>query len=180
MWNGETDISRVSVGIELVAYYDGDITVNQYQAIRNLINLLKNAYRLNDLAVLTHSQVAYARPNEWIFKKHRGRKNCARNFDRTQAGLGPTWSYDPDVRAGRLQPEPVLAAIFYGNRPRPEQKHTSNVIDQHRSAWAIAGEKYDSPDTLYKLPDGWIISGNRIGPRIGWHRIPTGTEVFFD
>jgi len=35
------------------------------------------------------------------------------------AGLNTTWPYDPDVRAGRLAPEPKLAAIFYGVKSQP-------------------------------------------------------------
>jgi hypothetical protein len=61
---------------------------------------------------------------------------------------------------------------------QPEQKSISNVIDQNRTVWAIAGEKYDSPNTLYKFPNGWVISGNRVDSRIGWHQIPTGTKIF--
>lgn len=180
MWNGETDISSISVGIELVAYHDGPITDRQYQSTRVLLDMLRDTYRLNDLAVLTHSQVAYARPNQWISKKHRGRKNCARNFERQRAGLGPTWPHDPDVKAGRLLPEPELASIFYGDGSQAKQPKPSSVIDQNTTPWAIAGDKYNSPNTLYKLPSGWIISGNRIGRKIGWQRIPPGTEVFLD
>jgi N-acetylmuramoyl-L-alanine amidase len=180
IWNGETDISSISVSIEFVAYHDGSITDRQYDSARVLIDILKNRYRLDDLAVLTHSQEAYGRPNQWISKKHRGRKDCAQNFDRKRAGLGPTWSYDPDVRAGRLLPEPVLASIFYGDGLPAEREVASHVIDQNTTAWEIAGKKYDSPNTLYKLPDGWVISGNRIGSKIGWGSLPIGTEVLLD
>ncbi len=178
MWNGESSINRNSVGIELVAYYNRDITSSQYYSVRLLIDILKSVYRLDSRAVLTHSQVAYAKPNQQIPFKHRGRKHCARNFDRIRTGLGKTWPYDPDVKAGRLKPDPDLAAIFYGNKMQPEQKSISNVIDQNRTVWAIAGEKYDSPNTLYKFPNGWVISGNRVDSKIGWHRIPTGTKIF--
>jgi hypothetical protein len=128
--------------------------------------------------VLTHSQVAYAKPNQLISFNHRGRKHCARNFDRIRAGLGSTWTYDPDVIAGRLKPNPELAAIFYEDKLQPGQMRISNVIDQKRTIWVIAGINYNSPNTLYKLPNGLIISGNRVDSRIGWHRVPTGTKVF--
>jgi len=110
----------------------------------------------------------------------RGRKHCARNFDRKRAGLKPTWSYDPDVRAGRLQPDPVLSSIFYGTRTQTGAKYPSSVIQRDKTAWQIAGDKYNSPDTIYKLPGGSLISGNLINKKIGWDRIPVGTEVFIE
>jgi len=176
MWNGERNINRVSVGIELVGYHDGDITAGQYKSVGLLIENLKNTYRLEDRAVLTHSQVAY---KSGPYNK-RGRKHCARNFDRNRAGLKPTWSYDPDVRAGRLQPDPVLSSIFYGRTTQTAVKYPSYVIQRHKTAWQIAGDKYNSPDTIYKLPGGLLISGNRVNKKIGWDQIPIGTEVFIE
>jgi hypothetical protein len=178
MWNGETSLNRISIGIELVAYHNRNITANQYLSVSILIDILKKTYLIDDLAVLTHSQVAYGRPTQWKSKNHRGRKHCAQNFNRTRVGLGPTWPYDPDVKAGRLQPDQELAFIFYGDRLETAKKLIPNVIDQNRTVWAIAGKKYNSPNTIYKFPDGWIISGNRVSSRIGWHRIPAGTKVF--
>jgi hypothetical protein len=54
------------------------------------------------------------------------------------------------------------------------------MIDPQTSAWAIAGNKYDDANTLYQFPNGWIISGNRIASRVGWHSIPDGTFVYCD
>lgn len=82
MWNGETDISKISIGIELVGYHYTRITDKQYRSIGILIDILHEVYHLDDSAVLTHSQVAYGKPNRWFKKKHRGRKRCAKNFDR--------------------------------------------------------------------------------------------------
>jgi hypothetical protein len=180
IWNGERNINRVSVGIELVGYHNGDITASQYKSVGLLIEILKNAYRLDDRAVLTHSQVAYIESAKLVPIDKRGRKHCARNFDRKRAGLKPTWPYDPDVRAGRLQPDPQLSSIFYGTRTQTGAKYPSYVIQRDKTAWQIAGDKYNSPDTIYKLPDGLLISGNRINKKIGWDRIPAGTEVFIE
>ena len=119
MWNGELNLNRSSIGIELVGYHNQDITAKQYKSIQLLIKILKNKYHLDDIDVLTHSQVAYSKPNEYNPYKHRGRKHCAQNFDRILAGLNSAWHYDPDVKAGRLAPEPKLAAIFYENRKQP-------------------------------------------------------------
>jgi len=176
MWNGERNLNEVSVGIELVGYHDGDITASQYKSVGLLIEILKNTYRLEDRSVLTHSQVA---SKSGPFNK-RGRKHCARNFDRQLTGLKPTWPYDPDVRAGRLQPDPVLSSIFYGTLIQTGVKYPSNVIQRHKTAWQIAGDKYNSPNTIYKLPGGLLISGNRLNNKIGWNRIPVGTQVFIE
>jgi N-acetylmuramoyl-L-alanine amidase len=176
MWNGERRINRVSVGIELVGYHNRDITASQYKSVGLLIEILKSTYRLDDRAVLTHSQVAYKSGPFY----RRGRKHCARNFDRKRAGLKPTWPYDPDVRAGRLQPDPVLSSIFYGTRTQTGAKYPSHVIQRDKTAWQIAGGKYNSPDTIYKLPGGLLISGNRINKKIGWDRIPAGTKIFIE
>ena len=176
MWNGERNLNRISVGVELIGYHNGDITTLQYQSLGQLIDILKNRYRLEDRAVLTHSQVAYKSGP----LNQRGRKHCARNFDRQRAGLKPTWSHDPDVRAGRLQPDPELSSIFYGIRTQAGIKSYSYIIKRDKTAWQIAGDKYNSPDTIYKLPGGLLISGNRIDKKIGWGRIPVGTKVFVE
>jgi hypothetical protein len=180
MWNGERNINRVSIGIELVGYHNGDITDSQYKSVGLLLEILKNNYRLDDRAVLTHSQVAYTESAKLVPYNKRGRKHCARNFERKRAGLWPTWSYDPDVRAGRLQPDLVLTSIFYGSRTQTDATYPSYVIQRDRTAWQVAGDKYNSPDTIYKLPGGLLISGNRINQKIGWERIPVGTEVYIE
>jgi len=39
MWNGETDISKISIGIELVGYHYAPITENQYRSVGILISV---------------------------------------------------------------------------------------------------------------------------------------------
>ena len=180
MWKGETDISKVSIGIELVGYHYTGITGKQYRSIGILIDILQGVYNLDDSAVLTHSQVAYGRPNRWFKKKHRGRKRCANNFDRAKAGLGPTWTFDPDVKTGRLTADPELAAIYYGHRLVTASRFPSNIITKSNAAWTIAGEDYNSPTTLYQFPDGRIIPGDQIDKRDGWNRIPRKTIVLLN
>jgi hypothetical protein len=180
MWDGETNISKVSVGIELVGYHVTPITDKQYWSVGVLIDILKNMYHLEDRAVLTHSQVAYGKPNIWVKKLHRGRKKCAKNFNRSKAGLGPTWNFDPDVRAGKLVPDLKLAGIFYGGRDDEATLVGSTIISAQNTAWSIAGEDYDSPETLYRLPSGKLISGDQIEKLIGWNRIPPKTVVLLN
>lgn len=118
MWNGETDLSKISIGIELVGYHYAPITASQYRSVGLLIDILQAVYNLDDRAVLTHSQVAYGKPNRWFRKDHRGRKRCAKNFIRAKAELGSSWRYDPDVNAGRLTADAQLADVFYSQRSK--------------------------------------------------------------
>jgi hypothetical protein len=74
----------------------------------------------------------------------------------------------------------MLSAIFYKTLLPVHKRASSNMIDPQTSAWAIAGNKYDDANTLYQFPNGWIISGNRIASRVGWHSIPDGTFVYCD
>ena len=144
MWNGETDISKISIGIELVGHHHASISESQYRSVGILIDILQGVYGMNDRAVLTHSQVAYGKPNRWFRKNQRGRKRCAKNFIRAKAEVGPTWTYDPDVRSGRLLPDPQLSQIFYGRREYYAKIDDTNIIVRSNTAWSIAREDYDS------------------------------------
>ncbi len=180
MWDGRTDLSRMSIGIELVGYHYAPITDEQYRSVGLLIEILQGVYKLDDLAVLTHSQIAYGRPNRWHKRDHRGRKRCAKNFNRDKARLGPTWPYDPDVRAGRLVADAQLAEIFYAPRAMATTVEETNVISKHNTAWLIAGEDFDSASTVYQFPDGRLFGGNQIAEQIGWNRIPPQTVVLLN
>lgn len=194
MWNGTEDISSHSLGIELVGYHYGEITPQQYSSLTLLIDELQKIYRIPDKNVLTHSQVSYGKPNRWFKKSHRGRKRCALNFDRCKAGLGAGWTYDPDVKAGRLSADRQITKMFYRKRPAPARvkpkqevaalsaaqgSDVSNVIGSDNTAWNIAGEDYDSPDTLYILPGRGkrTVRGDRVSKEVGWDKLPSGTQV---
>jgi hypothetical protein len=180
MWNGETDISKVSIGIELAGYHYAPITESQYRSLGILIDILQRVYGLNDRAVLTHSQVAYGKPNQWFRKNHRGRKRCAKNFIHAKAELEPAWTYDPDVRSGRLLADPQLSEVFYGRREYYAKTGDTNIISRSNTAWSIAGEDYDSRTTVYKFPGGNVYTGNQISDKIGWKRIPEKTVVLLN
>ncbi|MDQ1351116.1 MAG: N-acetylmuramoyl-L-alanine amidase, partial [Acidobacteriota bacterium] len=123
------------------------------------------------------------------------RKRCGLNFDRSRIGLGKDfWTYDPDVEAGRLDQDVQIYSIFYkpykykekepGIKEIPGEPELtaalSNIISRDNTAWNIAGEDFDSPDTYYKLPDGREIRGDRVGSDVGWDRIPVGTQVLLN
>ncbi len=180
MWNGQTDLSDVSIGIELVGYHFNPLTKHQYRSVGLLIDILKDVYHLKDRDILTHSQIAYGAPNRWNKHRHRGRKRCAKNFSRAKARLGPTWSYDPDVKSGRLAADAHLSAIFYARKKVSEPTRFSHRISKNNSAWAIAGEDYKSPTTIYRFPDGRLFSGEEVDRSIGWERLPPNTTVLLN
>ncbi len=180
MWRGETDLSKTSIGIELVGYHYGSITDKQYRSVGILIDILQGVYNLNDQAVLTHSQVAYGLPNRWFRKNHRGRKRCAKNFVRAKAGLSPSWIYDPDVRTGRLLADAQLSKVFYGRHKVDPLADQTNVISKRNTAWAIAGEDFDSTTTVYKFPNGRLYTGDQIADKVGWNHIPANTVVILN
>ena len=180
MWNGQTDLSKISIGIELVGYHYAPISDKQYRSVGLLIDILQNVYNLDDRAVLTHSQVAYGTPNRWFRKNHRGRKRCAKNFIRAKAGLGSSWRYDPDVNAGRLTADAQLADVFYSQRSIDTQSDEANIISKLNTAWVIAGEDYDSNTTVYQFPNGGRYTGAQIAEKIGWNRIPAKTVVLLN
>ena len=180
MWNGDTDLSAVSIGIELVGYHYAPITEAQYRSVGILIEILQGVYALDDRAVLTHSQVAYGLPNRWHPKNHRGRKRCAKNFNRTKARLGPTWRYDPDVRARRLVADAQLAAVYYSPKQYVAEAQEANVISKRNTAWVIAGEDFDSSTTVYKFPNGRVYTGDQIAAQVGWNRLPAKTVVLLN
>ncbi len=177
MWDGQTDLSRISIGIELVGYHYAPISNDQYRSIGLLIDILQQVYGLDDRAVLTHSQVAYGLPNRWHKRNHRGRKRCAKNFVRAKAGLGTTWRHDPDVRAKRLVADAQLAKVYYGRRFGRRGLDEANIISKRNTAWLIAGEDFDSSTTVYQFPDGRLFTGDQINKAVGWHRIPPKTVV---
>ena len=180
MWQGHSDISKMSIGIELVGYHYAPISKAQYRSVAQLVKILQRFYRLDDRAVLTHSQVAYGRPNRWHRHNHRGRKRCAKNFDRAKAGLGPTWPHDPDVVAGRLKADAQLAAVFYSPKKSTAMADEANIISKRNTAWVIAGEDFDSASTVYKFPDGRIYTGDQIAAKVGWNRMPAKTVVLLN
>ncbi len=201
MWEGIEDLSSHSIGIELVGFHYSTITFEQYKSLTPLLKELQKIYKIPDKNILTHSQVSYGRPNLWFKKNHRGRKRCALNFNRLRAGLVDRWTYDPDVKAKRLTSDYQIKKVFYSNysnkitklspvkTEKPSETEaiqnknkeivvmSSNIIGLNNTAWNIAGEDYNAPETMYILPDGREYRGDKIGSVVGWGNLPVGTEV---
>ncbi len=181
MWQGRTNLDDYSIGIEVVGYHNKPITTAQYKALKELLSWLQGIYRVPDDKVLTHSMIAYGAPNRWHKKPHRGRKRCGMQFAqrsvRYKLGLSEQPLYDPDVKAGRLIiADYQLARALYGSAQETDtaSRSVGNVIAEGRSAWDIAGYKYNNPDTTYVFPDGRTVKGNTIK---SWSSIPAGTTV---
>jgi len=190
MWNGRTDLDTSSIGIEVTGYHDGNITAAQYVALKELLSQLQSMYKIPDERVLTHSMVAYAAPNRWYKRSHRGRKRCgmlfAKRSVRLKLGLESQPLKDPDVEAKRLViGDPYLAKVLYGSAREQEVAAKTitvtaeaNVISKNKAAWDIAGPKYNSAAILYAFPDGTEKRGNEIA-EADWARLPIGTKVVF-
>ncbi len=183
MWEGRSTIDNYSIGIEVVGFHDRDITEAQYTALRELLRQLKSLYRIKDDNVLTHSMVAYGRPNQFHPKRHRGRKRCGMIFAnpdvRRRLGLDAAPARDPDVTAGRLvAADPELHRFLYQPHVSPAATPSKDpmVIAKGVNAWRIAREKYDDPATVYVYPDGRRFRGSEISK---WESIPAGTRVLF-
>ena len=183
MWEGRGPIDNYSIGIEVVGYHNKDITDAQYSSVRELLRQLKSVYRIPDEAVLTHSMVAYGRPNRFHPYNHRGRKRCGMIFARLDVrerlGLDARPSVDLDVQAGRLKVADVELQRYLfqpGETPAAARllAEDTNIITRDRTAWDIARDLYNSPDTIYVLPDGGRQGGDQIAD---WGRIPPGTRV---
>ncbi len=190
MWNGRTNLSNSSIGIEVVGWHNKKPTDKQLAALKSLLAILKKTYKLSDKSVVTHSMVAYGAPDKWHSRSHRGRKRCAMLFAtseiRKKIGLSNTFSSDPDVQAKRLVvADPYLQSILYGSSVQvkePDDEKTTTVITEDvcvdddetfegfqeidsRGVYAIAGEEFDSSSTIYFLPDGKIRTGAELSKK---------------
>lgn len=185
MWNGRSNIDDCSIGIEVAGYHNRDITPAQYISLAALIGELQFTYKIPDERVLTHSMVAYGVPNRWQKRSHRGRKRCGMLFARwsvrKRLNLTAQPKIDPDVRAGRLVvADPYLRQVLYGDIREQDKavahfnQPDSNVIAVNRSAWDIARDAYDNPETIYLFPNGTRKRGNEIR---NWKGLPLGTKV---
>jgi N-acetylmuramoyl-L-alanine amidase len=196
MWEGRTTIDNYSIGIEVSGYHNESIADAQYEALRELLRQLKQTYSITDEHVLTHSMVAYGRPNRFHNDNHRGRKRCGMIFAnpevRARLGLNAQPQHDSDVEAGRLRvADKELFKYLFTSRTKPvlvasgskaaiaapapvEIPQESSIIDGDQSVWQIARERYNDSSTLYVLPDGNRMKGDEVQD---WAELPTGTRV---
>jgi hypothetical protein len=196
MWEGRSSIDNYSIGVEISGYHNRDITDAQYRALAELLRQLMSQYGITDENVLTHSMVAYGRPNHFHDNNHRGRKRCGMIFAdpdvRIRLGLTSKPDHDFDVEAGRLKvgdtelyrylfakmPERASVASSAGFEPSApsvvEPPAEPSRIDGNWTAWSIARERFDSSSTVYIFPDGKRVTGDQIQD---WGRIPAGTQV---
>ena len=144
MWEGRNTIDNHSIGIEVSGYHNQDITAAQYESLKELLRQLKGLYNLSDEKVLTHSMVAYGRPNRFHDQNHRGRKRCGMIFAdqkvRERIGLKTAPDRDPDVDAKRL----IVADIELYNYLFPAKRR--GATPAIRSAEAQIPDNLSEPE----------------------------------
>lgn len=205
MWAGAKDVDRLSIGVEVAGYHDRPLRSPQVRALKELIRQLQSVYDVPDEGVLTHSMIAYGRPNRYHRYPHRGRKRCgmvlAQPEVREALGLGERPWFDPDVRAGRLKvADPKLHAVLFPKKRRrtvvpptravakssvpaaPEVLGRVQVAtDARRSARRWLGEAHDDLTTIYLFPSGLVRTGRTLAATDAGRRLledlPAGTRV---
>jgi hypothetical protein len=184
MWDGQRNIDNYSIGIEVVGYHNKEITDAQYESLRELLRQLKSLYDIEDKNVLTHSMVAYGRPNRFHKQSHRGRKRCgmlfARHDVRERLGLKAKPERDKDVAAGRLKiADRQLHRYLFAKAPAASVDSGAKtadpmVVTKGQNAWNIAREQYNQAATAYTFPNGQQVRGDEIRD---WSKIPVGTRI---
>ena len=186
IWHGRRALDDSSIGIEVSGYYDQDITQAQYTALRELLRQLKAIYKVPDVNILTHSMVAYGRPNRYHHEEHRGRKRCGMIFARPKVraslGISSQPAADVDVEAGRVAVADLVlfralypraaspAALTASASPPVEIPSGANGGEESfegfleigidgSSARDLAGSAYRSERTIYFFPDGLVRTG---------------------
>jgi hypothetical protein len=74
----------------------------------------------------------------------------------------------------------ICLQFFTQKKKVRDKTRYSHRISKNNSAWAIAGEDYKSPTTIYRFPDGRLFSGEEIDRGIGWERLPPNTTVLLN
>jgi hypothetical protein len=203
MWDGVEDLDRSSIGIEVAGYHHRRLRPVQVSALRELLRQLQSVYGIPDRRVLTHSMVAYGRPNKYHRYRHRGRKRCGMLFAdpdlRRRLGLDDAPRSDPDVKARRLRvADRVLFRKLFPPRPAPRPSQPSDapapvaraprsspsrwtLVDRPgASARSVVGASYDDATTIYLFPSGLVRTGRRLvraGGRRLLSQLPRGTRI---
>ena len=186
MWRGQRALDNSSVGIEVCGYYNQDITRAQYAALRELVRQLKVIFKVPDVNILTHSMVAYGRPNRYHPEDHRGRKRCGMIFARPEVraalGINSQPAADPDVAVGRvavadmvlfraLYPRGASSPALTASASPPTETPSENEGEEEsfegfleigkdgKSARDLAGSAYKDERTIYFFPDGFVRTG---------------------
>jgi hypothetical protein len=162
MWDGDTDISSISIGIELVGYHYAPIAPAQYRSVGQLIDILQRVYGLDDRAVLTHSQVAYGRPNRWHRQEPPGPQTLRQELQPGQSRPGA----DLALRSRRAcaaaswriasWPRSTTARNFTWPRPRKPMSSPRSI-----RPGSLPVRISTATTTVYKFPDGRLFTGTR-------------------
>ena len=196
MWNGQTELSFHSIGIEIAAFENTDPLKypDQVKAVKYLIeSLRKEVYpgsNLTDDQVLPHCMIAYGPPNDWHPKNYRPRRKCAMLYSdkrvRAALGLNSLPSKDPDVVAGRLvvSTDPDFEKLFkYLYREisaPPVIRRDGGILTEGKTPYSLVAEYYADEKTFYTYPDGTVKTGAQIEKEKQWSNLPENTVIAYD
>ncbi|UCD03209.1 MAG: N-acetylmuramoyl-L-alanine amidase [Candidatus Aenigmatarchaeota archaeon] len=186
MWDGIMDLDQNAVNIEFVGKHNSLLTPSQFDSGRDLLAELKSLHSVEDMNVMPHSMVAYARPDPMFLilngyhpvvmnnsdRSRRGRKRCgmlfAKDDIRLRLGLEERPLQDPDVESDRLSiGDPYLHRVLYGDAkidedvpllPRWDETFCEE-IESGSHPFYHAGKEYAAESTLYILPGGVVATG---------------------
>lgn len=124
-WKGKKSVDHESIGIEIEGVHNIPPNLAQQAALKSLVPWLQKKFKIRSENVLTHSMVAYGKPNRFWSQDHRGRKRCGmmlqRNDLRFNIGLKRRAQNDLDVIENRLMiADEPLFAFLYNPKVGPE------------------------------------------------------------
>jgi N-acetylmuramoyl-L-alanine amidase len=192
-WNGIEGLNDDSVGIEVAGrHYYGvagirpsetgkNFTPEQIAALRWLIGVLKQKYGITDDCVITHSMIAYGKPNKYHDKCHRGRKPCGMTFAlpqiRAALGLSARPQGDPEVQSGRfVVADKYLFTLLFAPREVPIYKLWDDTSYRDpRAELFVKNSVRAKPETLLEFG---LSEASVTAKKVGFHKITQGQTAF--
>lgn len=107
LWDGNTELDKIALGIEVVSRGENDFTERQWKSLRWLTQELQDIYSLEDDAIVGHYEVAFPRGRKVDPACLPWREKLGIEVKRDSIGR----RYDPDILAGRAEPSPEIAVM---------------------------------------------------------------------
>jgi len=100
-WDGEANVSDVSIGVEVEGWFQGDLSAAQLETALRLKQMLRSRWIIPESRVLDHRKVACRRGPDLRLERGRKADGLSRS-DRLALGIQPV--LDPDVLRGVVDP----------------------------------------------------------------------------